>query len=61
VNTQPTPLAPQAPQTPAQQLIGDTAPKLVELTDQVLFGDGDGATWLEPVTDEQYKAALATA
>jgi 4-carboxymuconolactone decarboxylase len=27
------------PQTPAQQLIGDTAPKLVELTDQVLFGD----------------------
>lgn len=23
----------------AQQLIGDTAPKLVELTDQVLFGD----------------------
>ncbi len=29
----------QTPQTPAQQLIGDTAPKLVELTDQVLFGD----------------------
>ncbi len=27
------------PQTPAQQLIGETAPKLVELTDQVLFGD----------------------
>jgi len=27
------------PQTPAKQLIGDTAPKLVELTDQVLFGD----------------------
>ena len=26
-------------QTPAQQLIGDTAPKLAELTDQVLFGD----------------------
>ncbi|GGM97818.1 carboxymuconolactone decarboxylase family protein [Streptomyces fuscichromogenes] len=25
--------------TPAQQLIGDTAPKLVELTDEVLFGD----------------------
>ena len=24
-------------------------------------GDGDGTTWLEPVTDEQYKAALATA
>lgn len=25
--------------TPAQQLIGDFAPKLVELTDEVLFGD----------------------
>ncbi|MEV7238631.1 cupin domain-containing protein [Streptomyces sp. NPDC051020] len=23
--------------------------------------DGDGTTWLEPVTDEQYAAALATA
>jgi quercetin dioxygenase-like cupin family protein len=23
-------------------------------------GSGDGTTWLEPVTDEQYKAALAT-
>ncbi len=27
------------PQTPAQQLIGNFAPKLVELTDDVLFGD----------------------
>jgi 4-carboxymuconolactone decarboxylase len=26
-------------QTPAQQLMGDLAPKLVELTDDVLFGD----------------------
>jgi 4-carboxymuconolactone decarboxylase len=26
-------------QTPAQKLIGDFAPKLVELTDDVLFGD----------------------
>ncbi len=25
--------------TPAQKLIGDFAPKLVDLTDQVLFGD----------------------
>ncbi|MFB6959859.1 hypothetical protein ACFCYB_23240 [Streptomyces sp. NPDC056309] len=23
-------------------------------------GSGDGTTWLEPVTDEQYVAALAT-
>lgn len=28
-----------ASQSPAQRLIGDAAPKLVELTDQVLFGD----------------------
>ena len=27
------------PESPAQQLIGDYAPKLVELTDGVLFGD----------------------
>ena len=27
------------PQTPAQQMIGDFAPKLVALTDDVLFGD----------------------
>jgi 4-carboxymuconolactone decarboxylase len=26
-------------QTAAQQMIGDFAPKLVELTDEVLFGD----------------------
>ena len=26
-------------QTPAQKLIGDFAPKLVSLTDDVLFGD----------------------
>lgn len=30
--------------SPARQLIGDTAPKLVELTDEVLFGD----VWLRP-------------
>jgi 4-carboxymuconolactone decarboxylase len=27
------------PQTPAQKMIGDFAPKLVSLTDEVLFGD----------------------
>jgi 4-carboxymuconolactone decarboxylase len=31
-------------QTPAQRLIGDFAPKLVELTDEVLFGD----VWRRP-------------
>jgi 4-carboxymuconolactone decarboxylase len=30
---------PDAPQTPAQRLIGDFAPKMVSLTDEVLFGD----------------------
>jgi 4-carboxymuconolactone decarboxylase len=28
-----------SPPTPAQRLMGDVAPKLVELTDNVLFGD----------------------
>jgi 4-carboxymuconolactone decarboxylase len=28
-----------SPATPAQRLMGDVAPKLVELTDNVLFGD----------------------
>jgi len=41
--------APAAPgitddRTPAQQMIGDFAPKLVELTDEVLFGD----VWARP-------------
>lgn len=31
-------------QTPAQRLIGDFSPKLVELTDKVLFGD----VWARP-------------
>jgi 4-carboxymuconolactone decarboxylase len=31
-------------QTPAQRMIGDFAPKLVELTDEVLFGD----VWARP-------------
>ncbi len=31
--------APAATQTPAQRIMGDVAPKLADLTDQVLFGD----------------------
>jgi 4-carboxymuconolactone decarboxylase len=31
--------APPPAQTPAQRLMGDVAPKLAELTDNVLFGD----------------------
>jgi 4-carboxymuconolactone decarboxylase len=34
----------QKPPTPAQRLIGDFSPKLVELTDDVLFGD----VWARP-------------
>lgn len=33
-----------AEQTPAQRLVGDFAPKLAELTDDVLFGD----VWARP-------------
>jgi 4-carboxymuconolactone decarboxylase len=34
----------KAPQTRAQQLMGDVAPKLAELTDNVVFGD----VWARP-------------
>ena len=37
------PPSPRSP-TPAQRLIGDFSPKLVELTDEVLFGD----VWARP-------------
>jgi len=39
----PPPLAPAGP-TPAQKLMGDVAPKLAQLTDDVLFGD----VWSRP-------------
>jgi 4-carboxymuconolactone decarboxylase len=38
----------EEPQTPAQKLIGDFAPKLVSLTDDVLFGDIWARTELSP-------------
>jgi 4-carboxymuconolactone decarboxylase len=38
------PAAGAAPQTPAQRLVGDIAPKLADLTDNVLFGD----VWARP-------------
>jgi 4-carboxymuconolactone decarboxylase len=41
--------------TPAQRLIGDFAPKLVELTDNVLFGD----VWERPELSKRYRS-LAT-
>lgn len=38
-NAETKPAEPQANQTRAQQLMGDIAPKMAELTDEVLFGD----------------------
>ena len=43
-HAQAAPPAPNAQPSRAQQLMGDTAPKLAELTDNVLFGD----VWARP-------------
>jgi 4-carboxymuconolactone decarboxylase len=54
--------APAAPgitgcQTPAQQMIGDFAPKLVELTDEVLFGD----VWARPQISPRDRSLITCA
>jgi 4-carboxymuconolactone decarboxylase len=41
--------------TPAQRLIGDLAPKLVELTDNVLFGD----VWARPQLSQRDSSLVA--
>ena len=43
--------------TPAQQLIGDFAPKLVELTDNVLFGD----IWERPGLSKRDRSLITVA
>lgn len=43
--------------TPAQQLIGDFAPKLVELTDNVLFGD----VWERPGLSKRDRSLVTVA
>ena len=43
--------------TPAQQLIGDFAPKLVELTDDVLFGD----VWERPALSKRDRSLITVA
>ena len=43
--------------SPARQLIGDTAPKLVELTDEVLFGD----VWLRPELSPRDRSLITVA
>lgn len=48
-----------APETPskAQQLIGDVAPKLVQLTDDVLFGD----VWERPGLSPRDRSLITVA
>lgn len=45
------------PETPAQQLIGDFAPKLVSLTDDVLFGD----VWERPELSPRDRSLITVA
>jgi 4-carboxymuconolactone decarboxylase len=56
------PAAPAAPgitdyQTPAQRMIGDFAPKLAELTDEVLFGD----VWARPQLSPRDRSLITCA
>jgi 4-carboxymuconolactone decarboxylase len=44
-------------QTPAQRIIGDFAPKLVELTDEVLFGD----VWARPELSPRDRSLITCA
>lgn len=44
-------------QTPAQQLVGDFAPKLVSLTDDVLFGD----VWARPELSARERSLITVA
>jgi 4-carboxymuconolactone decarboxylase len=46
-----------APLSPARQLIGDFAPKLVELTDDVLFGD----VWERPGLSKRDRSLITVA
>ena len=44
-------------QTPAQRAVGDFAPKLVELTDDVLFGD----VWERPELPKRDRSLITVA
>ena len=44
-------------QTPAQRLVGDFAPKLAELTDDVLFGD----VWARPELSPRDRSLITVA
>lgn len=43
--------------TPAQQLLGDTAPELVRLTDEVLFGQ----VWADPGLSQRDRSLVTVA
>jgi 4-carboxymuconolactone decarboxylase len=43
--------------TRAQQLVGDIAPKLAELTDEVLFGD----VWARPELSQRDRSLITVA
>ena len=45
------------PRTPAQQLVGDLAPKLASLTDDVLFGD----VWERPELSKRDRSLITVA
>ena len=47
----------ESQQTPAQRLIGDFAPKLVSLTDDVLFGD----VWARPDLSPRDRSLITVA
>lgn len=47
----------ERPRTPAQIAIGDFSPKLVELTDQVLFGD----IWERPALSKRDRSLITVA
>ncbi|MEP7022579.1 MAG: carboxymuconolactone decarboxylase family protein [Actinomycetota bacterium] len=50
-------MADPQPQTPAQQIIGDFAPKLVSLTDDVLFDD----VWERPELSKRDRSLITVA
>jgi 4-carboxymuconolactone decarboxylase len=50
-------MAKDAPATPAKKIIGDFAPKLVQLTDEVIFGD----IWERPQLSKRDRSLITCA
>jgi 4-carboxymuconolactone decarboxylase len=55
--TAPSTTAPAGPPSTAARILGDTAPKLLELTDQVLFGD----VWERPELSPRDRSLITVA